>query len=76
MKEWVVYSRNGEIERCRLKSIEYNGVFMNERAVTATFKTPVKVDFEIFDYIEYRGERFELETEPTVKKVSSFSYEY
>lgn len=76
MREWVVYSKNGDEERCRLKKLEYSGTFMNERAVTATFESEHEIGFEIFDYIEYRGERFELEAEPTVKKLSSVQYEY
>ena len=76
MSAWIVYSKDGEEERCRLKKLEYSGTFMNERAVTATFESEHEIGFEIFDYIEYRGERFELEAEPTVKKLSSVQYEY
>lgn len=76
MIEWVVFSKDGSTERCRLKKLEYSGAFMNERSVTSTFVSPVEIDFGIFDYIEYRGEQFELEAIPTVKKTSSFSYEY
>lgn len=76
MSEWIVYSKDGQTERCRLKKLEYSGSFMNERAVTSTFTSPVEVEFDVFDYIEYRGEQFELEAIPTVKKTSSFSYEY
>ena len=76
MSAWIVYSKDGRTERCRLKKLEYGGSFMNERAVTATFESESKVAFEVFDYIEYRGERFELESIPTVKKTSSLSYEY
>lgn len=76
MSEWIVYSKDGLKERCRLKSVEYNGSYMNERVVTATFKHFEEVAFEVFDYIEYRGERFEIEAIPTVKKTSSHDYEY
>jgi hypothetical protein len=76
MSAWKVYSKNGSVERCELKSLEYGGTAMGERAVTATFRHHSEVAFEIFDYIEYRGEKFELEAVPTVKKVSSFEYIY
>lgn len=76
MSAWIVYSKDGSVERCELKSLEYGGTAMGERAVTATFDSNSEVDFEVFDYIEYRGEKFELEAVPTVKKVSSFEYIY
>lgn len=76
MSEWIVYSKDGKTERCRLKSLEYSGTWMGERAVTATFEYHSEVAFEVFDYIEYRGEVFELEAVPTVKKTSSFDYSY
>lgn len=76
MSGWIVYSKDGSIERCKLRSLEYGGTAMGERAVTATFDYHSEVAFEVFDYIEYRGERFELEAVPTVKKLSSFEYQY
>ena len=76
MKKWVVYSKDGLVERCELKAVEYSGSFMGERAVTATFESYEEVDFEVFDYIEYRGEKFELDAAPTVKKISKHEYSY
>jgi hypothetical protein len=76
MSAWKVYSKDGSVERCELKSLEYGGTAMGERAVTATFRHHSEVAFEVFDFIEYRGEKFELEAVPTVKKVSSFEYIY
>ena len=76
MSGWIVYSKDGSHERCKLRSLEYGGTAMGERAVTATFDFHSEVAFEVFDYIEYRGERFELEAVPTVKKLSSFEYQY
>lgn len=76
MSGWIVYSKDGSLERCKLRSLEYGGTAMGERAVTATFDYHSEVAFEVFDYIEYRGERFELEAVPTVKKLSSFEYQY
>lgn len=76
MSAWIVYSKDGTTERCRLKKLEYSGSFMNERTVTATFECESEVAFDVFDYIEYRGEKFELEAIPSVKKTSSHNYEY
>ena len=76
MGKWIVYSKDGRTERCALRQVSYSGTFMGDRSVTATINNPFEVDFEVFDYIEYRGEIFELEAVPTVKKVSSFGYEY
>lgn len=76
MSAWIVYSKDGTTERCRLKKLEYSGSFMNERTVTATFECESEVAFDVFDYIEYRGEKFELEAIPSVKKTSSRNYEY
>lgn len=76
MSEWIVYSKDGKTERCRLKKLSYNGSFMSERTVTATFGNHSEVAFEVFDYITYRGEQFELEAVPTVKKTSRYDYEY
>lgn len=73
---WIVYSKDGQTERCVLHKREYNGTFMGDRAVIATFYSEKKIDFNVFDYITYRGERFELELLPTVKKVSSREYKY
>lgn len=76
MSAWIVYSKDGITERCVLRSLEYGGTHMGERSVTATFDSSSEVAFEVFDYIEYRGEKFELEAVPTVKKTSDFNYEY
>lgn len=73
---WIVYSKDGQAERCVLHKLEYSGTFMGDRSVIATFSSEKKIDFNVFDYITYRGERFELELLPTVKKVSNREYKY
>lgn len=73
---WIVYSKDGQTERCVLHKLEYSGTVMGDRSVIATFSSEKKIDFNVFDYINYRGERFELELLPTVKKVSSREYKY
>lgn len=73
---WIVYSKDGQTVRCVLHKLEYSGTFMGDRAVIATFSSEKKIDFNVFDYITYRGEHFELELLPTVKKVSTREYKY
>jgi hypothetical protein len=73
---WIIYSKDGQTEKCVLHKLEYSGTFMGDRTVIATFSSEKKIDFSVFDYITYRGERFELELLPTVKKVSSYEYKY
>lgn len=76
MGRFTVYSKDGQTVRCVLDKLEYTGVFMAERACTSTFISDVKINFDVFDYIDYRGERFELELLPTVKKISKHQYSY
>lgn len=76
MGRFTVYSKDGQTVRCVLDKLEYTGVFMAERACTSTFISDVKINFDVFDYIDYRGEQFELELLPTVKKISKHQYSY
>lgn len=77
----IIYDKNN-IERCEIKSLEYNGEFMGERFLSATIKSPFPIDFELGDYIDYRGERFTLNYDPSIikkaeiyKSGESFTYE-
>ena len=77
----IIYDKNN-IERCEIKSLEYNGEFMGERFVSATIKSPFPIDFELGDYIDYRGERFTLNYDPSIikkaeihKSGEAFTYE-
>lgn len=63
----IIYDKNN-IERCEIKSLEYNGEFMGERFLSATIKSPFPIDFELGDYIDYRGERFTLNYDPSIIK--------
>lgn len=73
---WTVYSKDGQTARCVLHKLEYSGTFMGDRTITASLSSENKIEFNVFDYIEYRGEKFEIELLPTVKKVSSHEYKY
>lgn len=56
-------------------SIEYNGTWMGECFVTVTFENDAPISFSIGDYIEYRGERFEINYDPgKIKCASKDSY--
>ena len=56
-------------------SIEYNGTWMGECFVTITFENEAPISFSIGDYIEYRGERFEINYDPgKIKCASKDSY--
>lgn len=71
MSEWIVYSKDGLTERCSVKSLEYNGEWMGKCNVSVTIPSPSPIDFEIGDFLEYRGERFEINYDPSVIKQSS-----
>ena len=66
--EWTVYDKTGTTERCKVHKIEYNGTWMGECFVTADIASPSPIAFEIGDYLEYRGERFEINYDPSILK--------
>ena len=65
-----IYSKDGNTIRCFTDKVEYNGVFMGDVYINITVKSEIHIDFEIGDYIMYRGEKFTLQNIPTEKKVS------
>ena len=65
---WKVYDKTGNTVRCTLKSLEYNGTWMGACFVTSTLKSAVPILFEIGDYVMYRGEKFEINYDPTALK--------
>lgn len=69
---WIIYDKTGEIERCTIKELEYNGSFMGERTVTCSFESPSVINFAIGDHITYRGEEFYLDYDPSQTKSSIF----
>ena len=70
MSAWIVYSKDG-LAKCEARKIEYNGEFMGACSVSLNISTPSPIGFEIGDWVEYRGERFELNYDPSVVKESS-----
>jgi hypothetical protein len=65
---YKIYSSDGKTVKCEAEKIEYNGTFMGAVTLTVSVKSKAHKDFEIGDYIDYRGERFTLDNVPTVKK--------
>lgn len=49
-------------------SIEYNGKWMEECYVSVVVESPEPIDFQIGDWIEYRGDIFTINYDPTVLK--------
>ena len=68
---WIVYDKTGEIKRCTIKELEYNGSFMGERTISCSFESPVVINLAIGDYLTYRGEVFYLYYTPSQTKSAS-----
>lgn len=71
MSEWIVYGKDGLTEKCRVKNLQYEGEFMGACSLTVNISSPSPVNFELGDYMEYRGERFEINYDPSVVKQSA-----
>lgn len=63
--EITIYSKDGQ-KKLIITSIEYNGEWMGECFVTFDAESSEPIDFEVGDYLDYRGERFVLNYDPTV----------
>ena len=70
MSTWNIYHKDGSKltdvneEQITVHGLEYSDSWMGECFVTIYFKHEVPINFQIGDYIVYRGERFELNYEP------------
>ena len=60
------YDGNGDV--VYQDTFEYVGKWMGECYLTVSIKSPYPIDFQIGDYIEYRGEKFTINYDPTVIK--------
>ena len=56
---------NGSTIKLEVRSFSYQGNFMGESYISFDVNSPVYINFEIGDYIEYRGERFVLNYIPS-----------
>lgn len=76
MSTWNIYHKDGSKltdvngEQITVHGLEYSDSWMGECFVTINFKHEVPINFQIGDYIVYRGERFELNYEPGKDKQS------
>lgn len=70
MSAWNIYHKDGSKltdvngEQITVHGLEYSDSWMGECFLTINFKYEVPINFQIGDYIVYRGERFELNYEP------------
>lgn len=70
MNTWNIYHKDGSKltdvngEQITVHGLEYSDTWMGECFLTIDFKHEVPINFQIGDYIVYRGERFELNYEP------------
>ena len=83
MSRWTIYRGNGEVLHesvtnydgngrvVEQDTLEYSGKWMGDCFITVSFKSAYPIDFQIGDYIIYRGERFTINYDPTVVKKSS-----
>ena len=67
MSEWKIYSLNG-VEKAIIKELELHDEWMAESYLTVTVKSAEPVSFAIGDYIDYRGERYCINYDPSVLK--------
>lgn len=70
MSTWNIYHKDGSKltdvneEQITVHGLEYSDSWMGECFVAINLKHEVPINFQIGDYIVYRGERFELNYEP------------
>lgn len=70
MSAWNIYHKDGSKltdvngEQITVHGLEYSDSWMGECFLTINFKHEVPINFQIGDYIVYRGEQFELNYEP------------
>lgn len=70
MGRWQIYHKDGskltdaDGKPIEIHSLEYSGEWMGACNVTADIENEAPVDFSIGDYIDYRGERFEINYDP------------
>jgi hypothetical protein len=74
MAQWNIYDRNGAAKAIT-KELELHDEWMAECFITVSVKSHEPIEFGVGDYIDYRGERYTIQYDPTeLKKASSGSY--
>lgn len=72
--KYEILDKTGKTKRCTVTSLEYNGEFMGESYVLCKVESEVPIDFQTGDYLEYRGEKYEINYAPPVLKKCRASY--
>lgn len=67
-KNWDIYSADGTQVKYTAHSLKYSGEFMGDCTVSLDVSSPSPIDWEVNDYLTFRGEKFILATLPKVKK--------
>lgn len=65
---WTIYDKTGQVAKCEIHQLEYNGEFMGACSVVCTIKNESPIELAIGDYLIYRGERFEINYDPSILK--------
>ncbi len=60
---WEIKNKDNAVKAMACK-LEYNDEWMQECSVTTTIEAPYPINFEIGDYLIYRGERYEINYDP------------
>lgn len=77
MGKWKIYKSDGTPltdvngKEMEIRSLQYNGEWMGACNLNVEIKNEAPVNFSIGDYIEYRGERFEINYDPGKIKAAS-----
>ena len=72
--KYEILDKTGKNKRCTVTSLEYNGEFMGESYVLCKVESEVPIDFQTGDYLEYRGEKYEINYDPSVFKKCRANY--
>lgn len=74
MAEWTIYGNNG-VAKATIKELELHDEWMAECFLTITVKSANPIDFAVGDYIDYRGERYSINYDPSkIKKARRDTY--
>lgn len=77
MARYKIYGKGSSTTdeaKAEVSKLTYSGTWMQECSLTVTVNSPAPVDFAVGDYIDYRGERFWIDTDPGVKKQARAGY--
>ena len=78
--KWTIYDRDDNVRHESITdwdelgnavchdTLEYSGTWMGDCFVTLSIKSAYPIDFQIGDYLVYRGEKFVINYDPTVVK--------